>query len=159
MSSQNAFIYLLIGVVLISCRKDEEIPADINQEDFRDKYVGEYELYVHSYHWAVGTDAYWAEDTVIGEVFKYDSTQNYSSVLNTSSPFNTPAETNSGLTIRFIDGGYSHCYVYPNDTIRPHGGYHYDHEGYFKGDSLYFNVTGLGGMGGGVNYFTKGKKL
>ncbi|MBK6524188.1 MAG: hypothetical protein IPG07_00710 [Crocinitomicaceae bacterium] len=35
------------------------------------------------------------------------------------------------------------------------GGYHYDHEGCFKGDSLYFNVTGLGGLGGGTNFYKR----
>jgi hypothetical protein len=159
MSSQNAFFYLLIAVALIACRKDKTIPSNSNQEDFRDKYVGEYQLYVHSYHWQMGTDAYWQDDTVIGEVFKYNSTQYYSNVQNTFSPFTTPAETSSGLTIRFTDSYHSHCYVYQNDTIRSEGGYHYDHEGYFKGDSLYFNVTGLGGLGGGTNFYTKGKKL
>lgn len=159
MRIQNAFLYLLIAAALMACRKDKTIPSNIIQEDFRDKYVGEYELCVRSYHWQMGTDAYWEEDTLIGEVFKYDSTQNYSPVLNTSSPFDTPAETSSGLTIRFLAGAYSNCYVYQNDTIRSDGGYHYYHEGYFKGDSLYFNVTGLGGLGGGADYYTKGKKL
>lgn len=162
MKGQNLIIYLLAGVVLISCRKDEEIPPippKPIEVDFRDNYVGEYELYVHSYHWQIVAPAYWLEDTIIGQVFKYDSTQSYSHVQNTFSPFSSQAETSFGLTIKFADNRYSHCYVYPDGTIRDTAGYHYAHEGYFKGDSLYFNVTGLGGLGGGVNYYTKGKKL
>lgn len=158
MKRQNWFIYLLVELVLISCRKDEEIPSN-TPEDFRDKYVGEYEFYVHSYHWQYGTVSYWVEDTIIGQVFKYDSLKSYTCVFNTFSPFDTPKETSAGLTIRFTESCHSHCYVNQDDTIRSAGGYHYFHEGYFKGDSLYFNVTGLGGLGGGTNYYTKGKKL
>ncbi len=158
MKGQNLFIFFLVGVALISCRKDEKIQPNAT-EDFRDNYVGQYELYVHSQHWQLGSDAYRLEDTIIGQVFKYDSTQSYSHVQNTFSPFNNQTETSSGLTIRFTDDYHSHCYVYEDDTIRSDSGYHYFHEGYFKGDSLYFNVTGLGGLGGGANYYTKGKKI
>jgi len=152
MNKQNLFIFFLFVSIFISCRKDKEV-------DFRDKYIGEYELYVQSYHWQLGTDPYWLEDTIIGEVFKYDSTINYSYVQNTFSVFNDPSETYSGLTVRFTDYFHSHCYVFPSDTIRLATGYHYHHEGYFKGDSIYFNVTGLGSLGAGMNYYTKGKKL
>jgi hypothetical protein len=156
MKTSGFVIFLLLGIVLISCRKDK-IGTEL--KDFRDIYVGEYELYVHSYHWYLGAYDYWLEDTIIGEVFIYDSTQSYSHVQNTFSPFNTPEETNFGLTIRFTNSYHSHCYVNENDTIRSAAGYHYSHQGYFKGDSLYFNVTGLGGLGAGSSYYTRGRKL
>ena len=164
MRTQNIILYLLFGLVLVSCRKDEYLPQDEvdlpqDEVDFRQKYVGEYQLYVHSHHWHLGAYDYWAEDTVIGEVFIYDSTETYPYVQNTFSPFNSPEETNSGLTIRFTDYYHSHCYVYQNDTIRPANGYHYSHSGHFAGDSLYFNVIGLGGLGAGSDYYTMGKKL
>ncbi len=153
MKSQNLIILISLFVFLISCRKDGQ-----KKNDFRANYIGEYELYVHSHHWQYNAYDYWTEDTIVGEVFIYDSTQSYSYLQNTFYPF-TEEEISNALTIRFTEFYHSYCYLQEDDTIRSAGGYHYSHSGYFTGDSLYFNVVGLGGLGGGSDYYTRGKKL
>ena len=154
MKSQNFIALVILILCTTSCRKDE--PEKI---DFRESYVGEYEILVNSHHWQMGASDSWSEYTITGEIFIYDSSKNFSYVQNTFMPFEPSEGASHGLTIRFTDYYHSHFYLQEDDTIRWAGGYHYGHSGYFTGDSIYFNVTGLGGLGGGSNYYTKGRKL
>jgi len=150
---------LLLISALSSCRKDEPVLIEEVIPDFRMNYVGTYEMYIHSYHWQLGNYEYWQEETAIGKVFIYDFLGDSIDVMNIGQPFESEEELSSGITIMFKDSFYNNCYVRQNDTIRPYATAHYKHIGYFTDDSLYFDVTGLGGQGGGSDYFTKGRKL
>lgn len=161
MNPKNLLYLLPFLLFLHSCMKEKTQPPinHVVEADFRENYIGAYEMHVNGYHWKMGEDSYWTNDTVIGEVFVYDSSAVIPNIQNTFSPFNNSAETAQGLTIKFTNTYHSHCFIKKDDTIRNAEGYHYKHSGYFTPDSIYLNVTGLGSLGGGSDYFTKGRKL
>lgn len=154
------FVSFLV-VLMASCRKDEKPlgPGTISYTDFRDAKTGTYEMEVSVYHWQMGTTPYWTEDTILASVTKYDSLHPQDCYLNTGPVYDDAGETVYGMTIQVNSYCYTNCYLRLDDTIRPLADYHYYHTGYFTGDSLYFNLSGLGGLGGGTNYKLRGRKL
>lgn len=157
MKVKQIFFVVIIIISVLGCRKDSPV-IFVSPPAYGEKYVGTYDMEVKRYNWMMGTPSTWSTFTTLGAVYIYDSTATYPGILNTFSPFENLNDKKNGLTIRIMSNQHTRCVLELNDTIRTIGGYHYHHDGYFKGDSLYFNITNLGGLGGGSSYYARGKK-
>lgn len=146
--------FLIISTVLFiitSCQKEEIPPMTL--PDYRENYTGNYEYELIVYSWQMGQPS--SYDTSINQgLIRFYEYGDYDSNLYSSEE---TGDTSNTIAIEF--GPMITSEVTTDGLLVEKFGYHYHHQGYFVQDSIYFSVTGLGGLGGGADYYVRGAKL
>jgi hypothetical protein len=120
-------------------------------EDYRFKFFGSFYFVSKKATWIL--DKPWAYETIYyhGMVRPYkliDSDNDLCSYGNDNN-----VNPNNKITIEFIPGNKITSGIYPDGHLYYKWGYHYDSWGSFNSiDTIKFSISGLGGLGGGVNY-------
>lgn len=122
------------------------------------KFMGKYRFEVITVNWNINTGE--SSDTSLfeGVIAPYQSGDEY---LDENYENQQPGALNDRkLTIRFLSDAYLLSAVTPEGILSPESGYHYHHQGQFDANgNVNFQITGLGGLGAGRNYYVKGTKL
>ena len=120
-------IVVLFSILLLSCKKEPLANNDIQSEDYRLKFIGNYTCIGTTHDWneATGLDEY-SSDTIT-LIVKIDSTSNNMIYANNDL---IPIDTN----------GFFYEFHFPN--------YHEYLIAFFSKDSVRYNIS-TGGFGGG----------
>jgi hypothetical protein len=125
--------------------------------DFHEQFLGEFRFTVLTEHWG-GLGNY--TDTTIfdGVIRRYEAGDEY---LDESVENQNSSVVNDGkLMIAFLNQRFLLSGVNKDGSLEAESGYHYHHEGKFNhSDKIQFQITGLGGLGAGWNYFVTGERI
>lgn len=124
--------------------------------DYRKEFTGAYDFTVVEQYWIMGLPTTYDTTVYSGSVNLFVEGDN----LTDLSSFDLPGENEDlKVTIEFLPGSRITPEILESGEFLPKAGYHYSHSGSFlPSDSVQFSVSGLGGLGGGTNYFIRGKK-
>jgi len=143
-------ISLALILFSVSCKKEIS-------EKYRAKYTGEFIFTVVGRHWGetVGGVMY---DTVVynGTIVLYDK----ENTSNDRTPDYYNAKDSKRITINFLEYSCITPEIDKDGNLIEFSGAHYHHKGGFVNiNEIEFSITGLGGLGGGVDYYINGKRI
>jgi hypothetical protein len=144
---RNVYILGFCFIIMISCDKESS--------DYRNKYTGNFTFTVVSEFWQLNQITQY--DTLIfdGSVRLYADGDD----LKDLSQMDFTATDSKRVTIEFLQGQIITPEIEESGEFVEAGAYHYHHSGRFvNNDEVEFNVGGLGGLGGGINYYIKGRR-
>jgi hypothetical protein len=137
-------------LLLVACRKDEKAVPLTPITPIKTLYFGNYQFRVVKENWVGVTYTYDTFNTS-GTLANYADGDGYSDLCNLQEPIN---ETGQRYTIIFMANNSITPYVDSLDNFVVRHGPHYNHSGYFHDSTkVDFSVTGMGGQGGGYNYY------
>ncbi len=134
---------------------DVSSAAEINISiiDYRDIYYGDFSFLVVKESWLLGESTTYDTIDYNGKIREYHK-DDYDHVI-----YNTTGDKNKMITILFLSDQSIMSLIDKDGQLIEESGVHYYHEGAFiNHDSIEFSVTGMGGLGGGWNYYVKGKR-
>lgn len=141
---------LLLMATVLGCEN-----FSLFKGDYRKKYYGDYSFTMIIENWRMDTATWY--DTVLteGEVRKYETADSENDIFSQN---DSEMDSDKRITIELEKGNpFITPVIDENGLFVPLYGYHYLHEGLFTDqDHLSFSVRGLGGLGGGTNYFITG---
>jgi hypothetical protein len=139
-----ALFISLLPMMFFSCEKD----------DSRIQYLGNFRFTISSEKWQLGQPTTNESSVYNGLVRKFKPTDSETDLY----PEDDSGEnSNEKITIEFMQGGKITTLLTDEGALADKYAAHYHHSGRFTHiDTLVFTVTGLGGLGGGVNFSVKG---
>ncbi len=143
-------IFSISTFILIGCKKQQNI-----DKNYLKQYFGVYHFTTIVENWSGAYPTTYDTLYQTGSVSEFKTVDSDSDLCASIEPVK---ETGQRCTIKF---GYNSITptVNSSDTFVVRYGPHYCHKGFFYGDSkVIFSVTGLGGLGGGYNYYVSGVK-
>ncbi len=149
--------FLLAGMALLLCTSCEK-----EVTGYRDGFTGDFLFTTVVMRWHLNTDS-----TGLIQVIDYDTIE-FRGFIRKYEPGDDAMDLypdldtlhrDSAVFIQFLEQSAITTLLKPDGTLVPRGGYHYGCSGAFQGrDFLEFSVIGLGGLGGGWNYYVTGSR-
>ncbi len=147
--TKRILLLLLSTYILIGCVNDD--PAD-----YRNKYMGDYRFIVISEQWTMGQPNIYDTAIYHGKIRKFISSDSEDDLYVYDDSDENP---NEKITIEFLHNKKITSVLEENGDLENRYGAHYHHEGKFTDHySIDFSISGLGGLGGGINYEVNGSK-
>ncbi len=149
--------FLFTGMTLLVCACCEKESAD-----YRDAFTGDFVFTTVIMSWHLNTDSAGSIQVVeydtsefLGFIRKYEPGDDAIDLY----PDSDTLHPDSTVFIRFLEQSAITTLLEADGTLVPRGGYHYGCSGAFRSrDSLDFSINGLGGLGGGWNYYVSGTR-
>ena len=125
--------------------------------DYHLKFIGKFRFEVVTNNWNINTGETLDTSFFDGEIALYQTGDEY---LDESYENQQAGVVNENkLTIHFLPNVYLLSAVTKEGVLSPESGYHYHHQGQYNANGdVYFQITGLGGLGAGGNYYVTGTK-
>jgi len=148
---QKTLFYASLILLLGSCKKEEQ--------DYRLKYTGNFDFTVIEESWMLGQDTLYDSTTFYnGSIRKFLIEDKNLDLDQNEFHFNT-LDPDKRITIIFSEDKIITPEITDEGAFMLIQTYHYFHEGRFSdADNIEFSVTGLGWLGGGLNYYVSGKR-
>lgn len=142
-------------LLLVACRKDENNAPIVPITLIKTLYFGNYQFRVIKENWIGPTYNYDTFNTS-GTVSNYAVEDGNSDLCALQEPIN---EIGQRYTIKFMtDNSITPCVDSIDNFVERHFA-HYNHYGHFHDSTrVDFSITGMGGLGGGYNYYVSGVK-
>ena len=151
----NIGIHTLKAIVFDDENATGEAVITIEIRDFRNKYYGDFYFTTIKENWIEDQPTIY--DTIYhhGFIRKFELEDRIGDLFGSYNGDDSDENPDEKITIVFSEKLTS--LLNPNGELVTKVGMHYYHEGKFvTTDSIMFEVTGLGGLGGGWNYYVKG---
>jgi hypothetical protein len=148
--SISALVMIFVLVFSFGCEN-----APLLKGNYRKQYCGNFSFTMIVFNWRMDTGAWY--DTVYTEglvrIYEPDDSESDLYVSDDSD-----LDKHKRITIAMKDRNpFITPIIDEAGFFSPLSGYHYYHEGLFTDpDHFNFSVIGLGGMGGGCNYYVQG---
>lgn len=147
---QKTLFYASLILLLGSCKKEEQ--------DFRTKYTGDFDFTVIEEFWLLGQDTLSDTSIFAGTIRKFSIEDDTLDLDGNEFHYNT-LDPDKRITITFSDKKIITPEITDEGVFMLIQSHHYFHKGSFDDtDNIDFSITGLGGLGGGWNYYVSGKR-
>lgn len=145
-------VFIIFVLFLISCKKKEIEQNDVTViEDYRIKYLGEFDFTTIATSWVMGQPTTYDTTHYTGSIKIYATGDNEKDWCSFD---NLEEQNNRRLSIEFEKDVLFTPEVLESGVFIEKYGYHYGHSGKFNSslDQVTFYIGGFGGLGGGTNY-------
>ncbi len=151
---ENEGTYIIKAIAYDNNDAINEAKISITIKDFRSKYLGNFYFQTITELWTLGQPTTYDTSFYSGVIRRYELADSDNDLyLNDDSGENP----NAKITIEFKPNTKITSLLNEDGNLIPKTGYHYYHQGGFSTtDTIVFSVEGLGGLGGGWNYYVIG---
>jgi hypothetical protein len=147
---QKTLFYASLILLLGSCKKEEQ--------DFRTKYTADFDFTVIEEFWLLGQDTLSDTSIFTGTIRKFSIEDDTLDLDGNEFHYNT-LDPDKRITITFAADKTITPEITNDGQFMLIQAHHYFHRGGFgDANTLEFAVLGLGGLGGGWNYYVSGKR-
>ena len=158
MESINKFLSIILTFLFFisftSCEYDSTVIEEFGDNYSIDEYYGNFSFKVITELWKYGEDRIYDTSYYDGFIKKFELPDNQVNLDNMDDTLEDPTQK---ITIKFKELLIITPRINLQGELIAKNQVHYHHEGKFSDLSTFdFKVTGLGGLGGGVNYYVKG---
>jgi len=142
-------------VVIISICIFGSCANEVGEEvDYRNSYLGDFNFTVIEEYWLMGEPTVYDTLNYLGIIKEYAAPDSENDFFVEDDSAEDPMRK---ISIEFLENKHITSEIIIGGELISKSGYHYHHEGTFIGnDTIKFVLSGLGGLGGGINYEIKG---